>query len=245
MVCVWHAIRESASVCAEAFTRALLSIDRLAAELILRSAIRESSLDEVVRSLVVPALEQIGDDWVQGRVSLSDVYMSSRICEELMKSLAPKAAPPARSNQPRIAIAALQDYHLLGKKMVQLALLAAGYAVTDFGQGITVENLVRRAREAEIEVLLVSTLMLPSALRVKDLRRELDRAGSKLELVVGGAPFRFDRQLWKEVGADAMGVSAADALKILDQIAEERARATRRDDELHAKGPHDPRPPRA
>jgi hypothetical protein len=36
--------------------------------------------------------------------------------------------------------------------------------------------------------------------------------------VVGGAPFRFDDQLWREVGADAMGLSASDALKILDAM---------------------------
>ena len=245
MARVWHTVRDGAFVCTEALIRALLGIDRLTAGQILATAVRESSLDEVVRCTVVPALEQIGDDWVRGRVSLSDVYMSSRICEELMKALAPKAALPARRDQPRIAIAALQDYHLLGKKMVQLALVSAGYALIDFGQGITVDNLVRRVQEAEVEVLLVSTLMLPSALRVKDLRRELDRAGLTPKLAVGGAPFRFDRQLWKEVGADAMGVSAADALKILEQIAEERARATRRDDELTGTGPDDPRPSRA
>lgn len=229
---------------AEPLVRALLGIDRLAAEAILTAAIRESSLDEVVRSLVAPALERIGDDWVEGRVSLSDVYMSSRICEELMRSLAPAAAQ-LRREQPRIGIAALKDYHLLGKKMVQLSLLASGYAVMDFGQGIAVADLVRRVQEADVEVLLISTLMLPSALKVKDLRRELDRAGLHPTLVVGGAPFRFDTGLWKEVGADAMGVSATDALKILDQIVEERAHAPRRDDELHAEGPRDHPSPRA
>jgi trimethylamine corrinoid protein len=232
----------------ESLIRALLSIDRLAAGQLLEAAIRESSMDEVVRAMVVPALEQIGDDWVQGRVSLSDVYMSSRICEELMKSLAPEAAP-LRRDQPRIAIAALQDYHLLGKKMVQLALRSSGYAVIDFGQGIKVADLVRRVGESDVEVLLISTLMLPSALKVKDLRSELDRAGLKPKLIVGGAPFRFDRQLWKEVGADAMGVSAADALKILAQIIEERAHATphatRRDHELSGTGPHGHQPSRA
>lgn len=228
----------------EPLIRALLSIDRLAAEQILDAAVRESGLDDVIRALVVPALERIGDDWVGGRISLSDVYMSSRICEELMKTRIPKAMP-LRPAQPRIAIAALQDYHLLGKKMVQLALASSGYAVMDFGQGITVDDLVRRVREANVEVLLVSTLMLPSALRVKDLRRELDRAGSKPKLVVGGAPFRFDPELWHEVGADAMGISASDALKILDAIMKERARETDRQDELHAAGADDAQPSRA
>lgn len=206
-------------MCVDHFTEALLRLNRVAAEQILIQASRESSLDEVVTSLVVPALERIGDEWVEGKVSLSEVYMSSRICEELMR---PSASRPgsARRSQPSIAIAALLDYHLLGKKMVELALRSSGYMFLDWGQGIAVEELVGRVREAHVEVLLISTLMLPSALKVRDVRERLDHAGLHPKIVVGGAPFRFDHRLWEEVGADAMGVSASDALKILDGIGE-------------------------
>ena len=207
------------------FVDALLGMNRVAAEEILTEALEQCSLDEVVTSVVVPALERIGDDWVRGELSLSDVYMSSRICEELISSLASRTrSPRRRSRQPRIAIAALLDYHLLGKKMVQLVLRSSGYDVLDFGQGISVEDLVDRVRAEHVEVLLISTLMLPSALKVKDVRRKLEEAGLRPKIVVGGAPFRFDDSLWKEVGADVMGVSASDALKILDAIVtEERA----------------------
>jgi len=33
--------------------------------------------------------------------------------------------------------------------------------------------------------------------------------------VVGGAPFNFDTELWHEVGAHAMGRSAADAAHVV------------------------------
>lgn len=203
------------------FIKALLGINRVGAEEMLTVAFRKSGLDDVITGLVVPALERIGDDWVRGGASLSDVYMSSRICEELMSRLASHSSAP-KKEQPKLAIAALLDYHLLGKKLVELALRSSGYEVVDCGHGVTVDDLVRRVRDGRIEVLLVSTLMLPSALKVKDLRRSLDQAGLHPKIVVGGAPFRFDRQLWKEVGADVMGVSASDALRILDAIAEER-----------------------
>jgi methanogenic corrinoid protein MtbC1 len=35
---------------------------------------------------------------------------------------------------------------------------------------------------------------------------------------VGGAPFLFDDQLWQEVGADAMGKSASDAVAIVERL---------------------------
>lgn len=201
------------------FVEALLGINRMAAAQIVTLALLEATLDEVVTTLVVPAMERIGDAWVEGKVSLAEVYMSSRICEELMRPSASHSGSIRRS-QPRVAIAALMDYHLLGKKMVELALRSAGYALLDWGQGIEVDELVGRVREARVEVLLISTLMLPSALKVREVRERLDRAGLHPKIVVGGAPFRFDDRLWSEVGADAMGTSASDALKILDGFGE-------------------------
>jgi methanogenic corrinoid protein MtbC1 len=58
--------------------------------------------------------------------------------------------------------------------------------------------------------------MLPSALRVKDLREQLDE--KRIQIVVGGAPFRFDSNLWKEVKANYCGHNPADALRIVKQL---------------------------
>ena len=57
------------------------------------------------------------------------------------------------------------------------------------------------------------------ALKVKELRELL---GSDVGIVVGGAPFRFDPLLWREVGADAFGRTAADAVNIVAHLAEAR-----------------------
>ena len=116
-----------------------------------------------------------------------------------------------------MAIAVLEDYHLLGKRIVYSTLRAGGFDLLDYGRA-EVDELVNRIRRDGIEVLLVSTLMLPSALRVKDVRTKLDDAGEKVKIVVGGAPFRLDDQLWKEVYADAVGKNASEAVEIVKTI---------------------------
>ena len=78
-----------------------------------------------------------------------------------------------------------------------------------------VDHLAEKAIHQGIEVLLISTLMLRSALRVKDLRKRLRDLGGDVKILVGGAPFRFDDQLFKDVDADAMGTSASDAMAFL------------------------------
>lgn len=201
---------------ASEFEQALLSLDRLAARnILLESEDSESSL-QLVEKLVVPALERIGAGWEQGQVALSQVYMSGRICEELVDTLLPSDGL-GRKNRPKMAIAVLQDYHLLGKRIVYSVLRASGFELLDYGR-VDVDDLVRRVRQDGVEVLLISVLMLPSALRVKEVRARLQAIGSDVKIVVGGAPFRLDDQLWKEVGADAMGREASEAVDIIAKM---------------------------
>jgi methanogenic corrinoid protein MtbC1 len=201
---------------ASKFEQALLSLDRLAARnILLESGGPEAPL-HLVEKLVVPALERIGAGWEQGQVALSQVYMSGRICEELVDTLLPPYALD-RKNRPKMAIAVLQDYHLLGKRIVYSVLRASGFELLDYGR-VDVDDLVGRVSQDGVEVLLISVLMLPSALRVKDMRARLQAIGSDVKIVVGGAPFRLDDQLWKEVGADAMGREASEAVGILAKM---------------------------
>jgi methylmalonyl-CoA mutase cobalamin-binding domain/chain len=173
------------------------------------------SLDDVV----VPALEQIGQAWEEGRVALSQVYMAGRICERALSEVLP-ADRPLRGGRPRLAIGVLQDHHALGKRMVKSALHSAGYHVLDFGHGRTAAELVELALRDEIDVLLISCLMLASAVQAAKVVDGLRRAGSSALVVLGGAPFRLSPQLWREVGASAMGRNSADAVGIVQTLAE-------------------------
>lgn len=204
----------------EEFVEALLSLDRIRANEIVDRMGPDSNPVHVIESLIGPALDRIGGDWERGKAALSQVYISGKICEELVDRLLPPGNP-GRKNQPRMAIAVLDDYHMLGKRIVYSVIRSGGYELADFGRQDR-EGLVKKTLDSGVEVLLISTLMLPSALDVKNVRNSLDASGKKVTIVVGGAPFRFDRELWREVGADHAGMTAADALEIVGRI--ERSR---------------------
>ena len=197
----------------ELFEQALLAVDALEAERLLTAASHAVLPMQLIDEIIAPALERVGEKWERGAAALSQVYMSGRICERLVDKLLPPDSP-ARAQRPKLAIAVLEDFHFLGKNLVKSALRASGFDPLDWGHA-TVEELVNRVRAEGIEVLLISTLMLPSALKIKGLRARLDAEGLAVKLVVGGAPFRFDPQLWREVGADACGQNALEAIEIV------------------------------
>ncbi|NCC37286.1 MAG: cobalamin-binding protein [Chloroflexia bacterium] len=204
-----------------AFLEALLAIDRLEVRHLLEELVTMMSPLIMVEQLIVPALEVIGERWEQGDVSLAQVYMSGRICEEMVDTLLP-SANVQQQRQPAIAIAVLEDYHMLGKRMVYATLRSGGFVVSDYGR-IDTDNLVARVVRERVAILLISVLMLPSALQIKAVRQKLNAAGWRPKIIVGGAPFRFDRQLWQEVGADAMGSTASDSVALVTSLLEASA----------------------
>jgi len=151
--------------------------------------------------------------WEAGNVALSQVYMSGRFCEELVERVLPPSDPD-RKHQPRSAIVVLSDYHMLGKRIVYSVMRASGFELFDYGR-MDVDELVERALADKVRVLMISVLILPSALNVREVCARLKAADAGIKVIVGGAPFHFDAQLWQEVGADAMGHSAADAVSIV------------------------------
>ena len=198
------------------FETALLSLDRIKANELLEESSGTWSSMEQLKYVVAPALERIGAGWERGQIALTQVYMAGRICEELVEKILPREAPD-RKRQPNMAITVLKDYHLLGKRIVLSALRASGYELEDYGR-MDVDELVEQTLKDQIELLFISTLMLPSALQVESVKKRLDHAQSPVRIVVGGAPFRMDDNLWKAVGADAMGQDASDAVTLIDKL---------------------------
>ncbi len=197
---------------------ALLAVDRVQFKRLLENARSGGMTTSAITDLLVlPLMENLGAGWEKGEVSLSQVFMAGRLVEEAARQLlyAPESNPSQSNN---IAVALLDDHHMLGKQMVLSSLRIAGFQVHDYGR-VKADELVRRIQEDGIELVLISTLMLRSALLVKEVRSGLSQAGLAVKIYVGGAPFRFDQNLWREVGADAFGNNAADAIRLVRDFA--------------------------
>lgn len=195
------------------FKHSLLSVNRMGARAILEGAVADVASVRAVEELVSSVLEQIGSEWERGTVSLAQLYMAGRICEDLVDRLMGPSTVGVGSPF-RAAATSLIDYHVLGKRMVYAAVRSAGYDIADYGR-TDVAELVTRVKAERPDVLFVSVLMLSSALHIGDVCAAIRAQGLSTQVVVGGAPFRFDANLWKDIGAFGMGYSAFDALQFL------------------------------
>jgi methanogenic corrinoid protein MtbC1 len=199
------------------FEAALVEADHAAAARLLQ-AFPHGSAAQLADQLIVPAFDRLGAAFERGEVALSQLYVAGRVCDTLLDELA-IGRPSADLVRPRLGVAVLEDHHVLGKRVLLSVLRASGYAPVDLGHGIGAEHLARRARAGRLQVLLVSVLMIRSALRVKELVAILaSDGGPPLPVIVGGAPFRLDPKLADEVGASAFGRSATDAPRLVASL---------------------------
>lgn len=172
-----------------------------------------------IEKIVTESLITIGDEWEKGHFSLAQVFMSGLICEELIRDNS-NIEVETEDQYPAIGIGTLVDHHSLGKRMVTSILKIAGVELVDFGSGLSVEEFADKVLESKVEIVIISVLMYPSALEIKNLISMLDERGVKAKFIVGGAPFRFDPTLWKAVGADADGKNASDIIQVIKSLLE-------------------------
>lgn len=189
------------------WTDALAELDRARAFEIGNAGLQQLGPAAFGDAVIAPTLQELGQRWQHGALSLAEVYVAGRISAELV------GTPDDADADASMAIALLDDFHGLGKSLVLMSLRASGLHVKDFGT-MGAEALAERVIAEKTELLFVSTLMLRSALHVADLVAALRAGGATTLVYAGGAPFRMDEGLWRRVGADGYGRDAADAVRI-------------------------------
>lgn len=195
------------------FFDALIKMDnnvifKIAEDIINTSGI---SLEEVMYE----SLETLGKEWEAGDASLAQVYMSGVICEKL----ADKHFPKSNVSNPedlKIVIAALEDHHVLGKRIVLSVLSSSGIHADDCGV-LDVGSMLEVIKNDMPDILMISTLMIGSALKVQQVVQKGKQIKPDLKVVVGGAPFRLDKDLADLVGADAVAYNAFDGVRIVNE----------------------------
>lgn len=174
-------------------------------------------------------LKMAGDLWSNQTISLTQIYVSSRIAEEIVEHFVYNQ-PSDESNHGRsgrIVIGAIQeDTHALGKNIVK-RFLDPFFEVHDLGIDVQPIQFIERAKQISADVIAVSGLMATSFTYFGQLRQLIDGnewEGGKPRLLVGGAPFVVDPSLASRLGADAYASNAFDAVEKCFSLVKEEGR---------------------
>lgn len=213
-----------------AYNDAVFDTDRDMALKVVHDALEKGvTPEDIVFKVVLPAMDlmikAISENY---DANLAQHFMTAQIADTVTAEMLTKfrKAPEVVG---RIVIGTAHgDLHSLGKRIVMGCLKARMIEVVDLGVNVAAERFVDEAVSGNADVIGISAMMVHTArgesgcIKVRKLLKERGLE-NKIKIIVGGAPFRFDKNLYKVVLADRWaedGITAGKA--IIDLIKEVR-----------------------
>ncbi|MFZ2406892.1 MAG: cobalamin-dependent protein [Methylobacter sp.] len=212
----------------QSYNEAVSETDKQAALDVVNKALSEGlSPEDVVFKLVIPAVEAMMVRIEKDPDSnLAQHFMTAQIAADVTERMLEKFSRPPEVVGRVIIGAAYGDLHSLGKRIVIGCLKAMMVEVVDLGSNITAEQFVAAAVAEQAQVIAVSAMMAHTALGEngsRQVRTLLQERGleDRIKLAVGGAPYRFDPELYIQAGADAWAPDGVTAAKVIVQLIRE------------------------
>jgi 5-methyltetrahydrofolate--homocysteine methyltransferase len=146
----------------------------------------------VIEGPLMAGMNVVGDLFGSGRMFLPQVVKSARVMKKSVAYLQPfmeaeKQAGGARV-EARILLATVKgDVHDIGKNIVGVVLACNNYEVIDLGVMVSCEEILRVAREKQVQMVGLSGLITPSLEEMVHVAREMERQGFDVPLLIGGA----------------------------------------------------------
>jgi len=146
----------------------------------------------VIEGPLMDGMNVVGDLFGEGKMFLPQVVKSARVMKKAVAYLEPfleaDKAESAVGAQGKILLATVKgDVHDIGKNIVGVVLQCNNYEVIDLGVMIPAEEILRRAREEEVDIIGLSGLITPSLDEMVHVAKEMQRLGMRLPLLIGGA----------------------------------------------------------
>ena len=169
---------------------------------------------EIVKQAIVPGIARTGELWKDNVYFMPDVVLSIEAFKVAMSMVEPKLSEIETDKTGRFMMGVVAgDMHDLGKSIVIAMLTGAGFEVIDLGVDVPTEVFIEKAQSLNPDIMGVGCYMTTTMLELRGMMRALKEHGlrDKLKVMIGGVP--TTQMFADEVGADAWGKDALDAVE--------------------------------
>lgn len=212
----------------KAYNEAIYETDKDAAFAVVERALKTGlTPEQVVFDIVIPAVEEMMSLITKDPdANLAQHFLTAQIASEVTEKMLERFQRPPEIIGRAVIGTAAGDLHSLGKRIVAGCLKSMMVDVVDLGVNVPAERFVDEAVRNEAQIIAISAMMVHTATGpggAMAVRRVLRARGleDRLKIVVGGAPYRFDADLYKTVGADAWAADGITAARVIATLATE------------------------
>jgi 5-methyltetrahydrofolate--homocysteine methyltransferase len=151
-----------------------------------------SSAIEIIEKPLMGGMNIVGDLFGQGKMFLPQVVKTARTMKKAVAILQPEIektkVPGQSSTAGKFLIATVKgDVHDIGKNIVSVVLACNNFEVIDLGVMTPTEKIIRTAIDEKVDIVGLSGLITPSLEEMTHVATEMEKAGLKIPLLIGGA----------------------------------------------------------
>lgn len=208
-----------------AYNEAIYDTDRERALQVVHDAVQSGvSPENIVFEMVIPAIEQMLTSVSEALdANLAQHFLTAQIAAEVVDEMIPRFRQVPESRGVIVIGTSCGDFHGLGKRIVIGCLKAHMIDAIDLGLNVPAERFVDQALAHDARVIGISSMMVHTARGengCRGVRRILRERGleDRISIVVGGAPYRFDDQLYRQVEADAWAENGIVAGRVITDL---------------------------
>jgi 5-methyltetrahydrofolate--homocysteine methyltransferase len=185
-------------------------------EALVEKSLREGcGLDDLINKALIAAMDVVGRRFSQGEIFVPEMLVSAMTMKKGLEIIKPLLKEDEGRSKGTIVLCTVKgDLHDIGKNLVAMMLEGAGFKVIDLGVDATVESVLQKIDEIQPDVLGLSALLTTTMPEMKKIIAEMQARGirNRLKVIIGGAP--VSAEFAQQIGADAYGRDAAEAVTI-------------------------------
>lgn len=146
---------------------------------------------DIIEGPLMAGMNRVGTLFGEGRMFLPQVVKTARTMKNAVAILQPyiEAEKTDRTKSAgRVLLATVKgDVHDIGKNIVGVVMACNGYEIIDLGVMVSPEDIVRAAIEQKPDIIGLSGLITPSLEYMIQTLRQLNEAGVRIPVMIGGA----------------------------------------------------------
>lgn len=146
---------------------------------------------DIIEGPLMAGMNTVGRLFGEGKMFLPQVVKTARTMKQAVAILQPyieaeKSGESAKAG--KVLLATVKgDVHDIGKNIVAVVMACNNYEVIDMGVMVPAEQIVRKAKEENVDIIGLSGLITPSLEEMVNVAHELEQAGLDIPIMIGGA----------------------------------------------------------
>lgn len=146
---------------------------------------------QIIDGPLMAGMNKVGTLFGEGKMFLPQVVKTARTMKQAVAILQPyieQENAGGSSKAGKVLLATVKgDVHDIGKNIVSVVMACNNYDIIDMGVMVPAEQIVKKAKEENVDIVGLSGLITPSLEEMVHVAQELRKAGLDIPIMIGGA----------------------------------------------------------